>query len=81
MTRIKLSNKMIDIPIEQHKQEESRPTKIIYFYDHNIKLYTFVILDQYDSPIDGTEYASKNNLIKTKEYMLKVYGIKPVKDK
>ncbi len=79
MKKIILSDKMIEVPITQH--EESKPAKIIYFYDHNIKLYTFVIYDQYDCPIDGTEYASKNNLLKTKESMFKEYGIMPLIDK
>jgi hypothetical protein len=51
--------------------------KIIYWYDRNIKLYTFQFLDIEGNELQEADYSSKKTLIKTKEMLYKEYGIKP----
>ena len=56
------------------------PAKIIYWYDHDIKLYTFQVLDAEGNQIKDAEYAKKNSLKAIRENIFKQYGIMPVKD-
>lgn len=54
-------------------------SKIIYWYDKNIKLYTFLILDEEGNHIENAYYCGKSKLLKTKDYYEKLYNIKPIK--
>ena len=59
---------------------DPKPAKIIYWYDPDIKMYTFQILDTKGNQIRNAEYAKRNNLKAIKESLFKQYGIMPVKD-
>lgn len=54
-------------------------TKIIYYYDHNLRLYTFLMQDQENNNIT-TDYCTKGQLIQVKTRLTDEYGIKPIKE-
>ena len=51
--------------------------KIIYWYDHNIKSYTFQYLDIDGNQTRQCDYCVKNNLITNKNAIQDEYGIMP----
>ncbi len=64
----------------EYIQPDKTPiAKIVYFYDGNIKLYTFLLKDTESNTID-TDYASKQCLLTVKDYLYKQYNIKPIKE-
>lgn len=61
------------------KEDNNTPTKIIYWYDKNIKMYTFQVLNSEGEEIEPCYYTSKPYLKVTKESYIKSHGIKPIK--